>query len=84
MDVSFTNNLCAMFLAQVNWHTSKAMQSRVEMNDAEASPLTALCSCASELVSKHGFVNKKRSQNKKGGEHKNGTKHTDTANERKS
>ena len=61
------------------------MQSRVEMNDALASPLTALCWRAEKLVSKQGFARKiKRSQNKKGGEHKNGTKQRDTANERKS
>jgi len=29
------------------------------MNDAEASPLTALCRRAAELVLKHGFNNKK-------------------------
>jgi hypothetical protein len=33
MDAAFTNNLWALFLVQMNWHTSKAMQSRVEMND---------------------------------------------------
>jgi hypothetical protein len=36
------------------------------MNDAEASPLTALCMCAMQLVSKPRLRKIKRSQNRKG------------------
>src|SRR5829696_4353319 len=33
MELAFTNNLQSKFLVKVIWHTPKAMQSRVEMND---------------------------------------------------
>lgn len=83
MDMAFTNNLCALFLERVNWHTPKAMQSRVEMND----DYIAL-DCASLVCRELGIEARlrkiKRSQKEKGGEHKNGTKPRDTANKRKS
>jgi len=52
------------------------------MNNAKASPLTALCWRAAELVLKHGFNNKKEVKAGKGGEHKNGTKHTNAKDKR--
>jgi hypothetical protein len=58
------------------------MQSMVKMNDALASPLTALCMRASELVSKHGFANKKKSKHRKG-VNINGTKLTNAKTKRK-
>lgn len=83
MDMAFTNNLCALFLERVNWHTPKAMQSRVEMNDDYIALDCALLACRETDIEAR-LRKIKRSQNKKGGEHKNGTKPRDTANKRKS
>ena len=72
---------CLELPVNFNWHTPKAMQSMVKMNDEYIAIDCALSVCREPGIEAR-LRNKKKSK-QKGGEHKNGTKHTDTANKRK-
>ena len=68
MAVAVTSHLCTLFLALVNWHTFLARQGICPLSKlSRFLPMTSLRRCAAELVSKHGFANKKKSK-REGGE----------------